>query len=193
MARFKDENKRVAIRNAVVSEVLHSGLANASVARIAKRANVSPGTIYLYYPNKSALLQMVFLEIKSEFHQAMMANVAPDAGHGENIRRMWFDLLSWLQQHPNDFLFSEFINSAQMLDDAGQADINSMAEDVSRLLQEAMKDGILAEAPLPAVKAVLIAPMLHLARQSAIMKKSIDQSTIDTTYALLWQAVRGQT
>ncbi|MEP0520888.1 MAG: TetR/AcrR family transcriptional regulator [Hyphomicrobiales bacterium] len=57
---MKDENKRVAIRNAVVSEVLQSGLANACVAPIAKRAGVSAGTIYLHHPNKEVLLQTVF-------------------------------------------------------------------------------------------------------------------------------------
>lgn len=192
MARFKDEKKRVAIRNAVVDEVLHSGLAGASVARIAKRASVSAGTIYLYFPNKEVLLQQIYLEIKAEFHRAMMSDVTASANHDENIRRMWFCLLSWLQQHPNDFLFSEFINAAQLLDSAGQAEINTMADDVSHLLQAAIDDGTLAKVPLPAIKAVLIAPMLHLARQAAIMKRDVDQSTLETTFSLVWEAVRGR-
>lgn len=191
MARLKDEKKRIAIRNAAVAEVLHSGLAGASVARIAKRASVSAGTIYLYFPNKEALLQQIYLEIKAEFHHAMMLEVSTSVSHGDNINRMWFCLLAWLQNHPNDFLFSEFINSSQLLDDVGQAEIRQMADEVSHLLQSAIDDGTLAKTPLPAIKAVLIAPMLHLMRQAAIMKTEIDPSTMETTFALIWEAVRG--
>lgn len=193
MARFKDEKKRVAIRNAVVAEVLHSGLAGASVARIAKRAGVSAGTIYLYFPNKEVLLQQIYLEIKAEFHRATMSEVAAAASYNENIKHMWFCLLRWLQKHPSDFLFSEFINAAQLLDSAGQAAINEMAEEVSQLLQAAIDDGALAKAPLPAIKAVLIAPMLHLARQAAIKKHDVDEATLETTFSLVWEAVRGRT
>lgn len=192
MARLKDEKKRIAIRDAVVAEVLHSGLAGASVARIAKRAAVSAGTIYLYFPNKEVLLQQTYLEIKTEFHHSMMAEVVASESRAENIRCMWFCLLRCLQDHPNEYLFSEFINSSQLLDDVGQVEILTMADEVSHLLQAAIDDGTLAKKPLPAIKAVLIAPMLYLARQAAIMKAEVAPSILETTFELVWGAVRGE-
>lgn len=137
----QNEKKRIAIRNVAVAEVLHSGLAGASVARIAKCASVSAGTIYLYFPNKEVLLQQIYLEIKAEFHHAMMLDVSTSASHGNNINRMWFCLLARLQCHPNDFLYSEFINPFQLLGDVGQAEIRQMADEVSHLLQSATDDG----------------------------------------------------
>ncbi|MEP0520887.1 MAG: hypothetical protein ABJO09_11560 [Hyphomicrobiales bacterium] len=48
--------------------------------------------------------------------------MSDELGHDESIRGMLADLLDWLQRYPEVFLFSEFINAAQSLDDAGQAD-----------------------------------------------------------------------
>lgn len=52
----KTELTRYEILNAALAEFLEAGIANATMERIAKRAGLAKGTLYLYFSSKDALL-----------------------------------------------------------------------------------------------------------------------------------------
>ena len=60
--RTKDEGKQDAIIKATIKLVNEIGFVSSSVAKIAKEANVSPATIYVYYQNKEDLLISTLLK-----------------------------------------------------------------------------------------------------------------------------------
>ncbi len=189
MVRAKDEEKRLAIRNAVIAEVIEGGLAGASVARIAKRAAVSAGTIYLYFPNKEALLQQVYLEIKTDFHAQMMTALSDSRPSDVNLRAMWFSMFSYLCAHPNDFLFSEYVGAAQVLDTDSQAEVTRMSAQISEVIGKAIQDGTLAPAPIDSILALLVSPVIYLVRKSIVMGKPVGRKTLTLTYDMIWKAI----
>ena len=63
--RLQDENKKEAIFNATVELVNEIGFAAASVAKIARRAQVSPATIYIYHKDKEDLLVSIYVAINT--------------------------------------------------------------------------------------------------------------------------------
>ena len=71
--RHKDDNKREAIRNAAIELITTIGFADTSMSKIAKAANVSPATIYVYFENKEDLLNQIYLMVKREISEAMLA------------------------------------------------------------------------------------------------------------------------
>ena len=62
--RYKDEQKQDAIIQATIQLVNEIGFAASSVSKIAKQANVSPATLYIYYTNKEDLLVSTYVSIK---------------------------------------------------------------------------------------------------------------------------------
>ena len=56
--RIKDLHKQEAIIEATVELVNEIGFVSSSVSKIAKKANVSPATLYIYYKNKEDILEM---------------------------------------------------------------------------------------------------------------------------------------
>ena len=70
--RIKDEHKQEAIIRATIKLVNKIGFVSSSVAKIAKEANVSPATIYIYYKNKDDLLVSTFLDIKQQMGAALL-------------------------------------------------------------------------------------------------------------------------
>ena len=61
--RLRDEKKKEAIFDATIALVNEIGFAEASTAKIAKAANVSPATIYIYYKDKQDLLTSIYIEV----------------------------------------------------------------------------------------------------------------------------------
>ena len=73
--RIKDINKQEAIISATVELVNEIGFVSSSVSKIAKKANVSPATIYIYYKNKEDLLISTYVEIKKKMSLAIFKNL----------------------------------------------------------------------------------------------------------------------
>ena len=64
--RHKDENKRLSIYNAAMEVVNTSGVEKASMSKIANAAGVSASTIYVYFENKSDMINKLYLMVKEE-------------------------------------------------------------------------------------------------------------------------------
>jgi AcrR family transcriptional regulator len=65
MARVRSPEKRSAILQAAMHEIAEGGL-GAPTAKIARRAGVAAGTLFLYFANKEELLNELYLEPKGE-------------------------------------------------------------------------------------------------------------------------------
>ncbi|MBL4906417.1 MAG: TetR/AcrR family transcriptional regulator [Sneathiella sp.] len=187
--REKDETKRRAIRDAAVLEVIEGGLTGASMGRIAKRAGVSPGTIYLYFPSKEELLQQIYLEIKTELHHQIMAGFNKSDTSTLNIKRIWFALFEYAREHPSDFVFSEYVAAAQLLDETRKPEVEAMAIEVATILNTAIEDGTLRRVPISALTAVLIAPALQLGRRAILTNEAITSDTLDNTFDMIWRGI----
>ncbi|MCZ8522715.1 helix-turn-helix domain containing protein [Paenibacillus mucilaginosus] len=58
--RHKDENKNEAIFKATIQLLNEIGFSDISMSKIAKRAHVSPSTIYVYFENKEDMLSKLY-------------------------------------------------------------------------------------------------------------------------------------
>lgn len=65
--RQKDETKAQDILRATLDEIQAVGLAGLSLEAVARRAGVATGTIYIYFKNKDALLDALYLHTKQKF------------------------------------------------------------------------------------------------------------------------------
>ena len=72
--RTKDDQKKEALFKATVKLVNEIGFASSSVSKIAKEANVSPSTIYVFFKNKDDLLVSTYVEIKRNMADALLAD-----------------------------------------------------------------------------------------------------------------------
>lgn len=189
MARQKDEKKRRAIRAAAIDDVLESGLAGTSMPKIAKRAGISQGTIYLYFLSKNEMLQEIFLEIKSGLHDRLMTSFSSDDTSAEKVRNIWFAMLGFMFEHPKEFAFHEYVSAARILDPSQQKAIDAMAEDTRRVLVAAIDDGTLVPAPISSLVAVLMSPAVHLAKQAVLTGTRPADAVVDATYDLIWTGI----
>lgn len=80
--------KRQALIDAAVDEFNENGLENASFNRIIERSGISKGTVYYYFENKDALLEMVLQDIGERALQALPEQPLPET-EGEFWPALW--------------------------------------------------------------------------------------------------------
>lgn len=77
MARPKSEDKKQALLEAATAAFAQSGIA-ASTALIARNAGVAEGTLFRYFATKDDLLNALYLHLKQDLCQTMLAiSIAP--------------------------------------------------------------------------------------------------------------------
>ncbi len=109
--RKKDDRKAKAISNATQKIVCEQGLDRASMANIAKEANISPATIYLYFKDKSDLLTTVFLTEKQAILKATTAALSPEQSFWDNFAAAYKAAFEYMWKHPISLRFTEILET----------------------------------------------------------------------------------
>lgn len=193
MARTKDDNKRQAIREATILQVVEGGLASASVARIAARAGLSQGTLYVYHRDKDTLLRDIYIDIKRELHTRLIGARDPAATSATNLKRIWFALLDHAIEQPHLFAFTESVVAARLFDERAMPELDAIRAELRAVVTTAIADGTLKSAPYDALVAVLVAPVIQLSRRVALGGHAPDRALSETTFDLVWDGVAAST
>src|ERR1700741_2978834 len=87
--RTKDENKELAIREKAIEMTVNEGFDGLSMQKLAKAANVSPATIYLYFKNREDLIQQIYNELSIKMQVATLQNFRPEMSFKEGMKVQW--------------------------------------------------------------------------------------------------------
>ena len=172
-----------------MAEVVEFGLSSASVNRIAKRANVSVGSVYRYHSTMPELLASVYLKIKTEMHDVMLGGLDSGSNVKDRIQVMWFAMLDHALTHHQDYLFTEIMSSSPNLPAAVRQAVDQMNKDLTNILQQGMDLGELRMASISATATLLTAPPLQLARRTALGSEPPSPAERKELYDMCWRAV----
>lgn len=110
--RVRDENKEAAIREKAMEMIVKGGFEALSMQKLAKAANISPATIYIYYKNKEDLLHQLFNKAQEKFAEYALAGFNPEASLEEGLMVQWRNRLKYISEFPVYYqFFEQFRNS----------------------------------------------------------------------------------
>ena len=162
--RARDPEKQQRIKEATVRLILREGIEGASVAKIAKEADVSPATIYIYYANKDEMLSEVFREYAHRSYRSLLDGVRPDMGGAELIDTLIRGYFAYSTENEEAFSFVEQCSRCPSL--AEQATETECCHEVFELLHDYQSRGAIRMCSDTNLAAVLFAPVRFLAMQS---------------------------
>jgi len=99
MARPLSPQKQAALLDAAVITLAENGL-SATTASIAKRADVAVGTLFTYFPTKEQLLNDVYLMLKADMAEVLVADYPKDADFRTQIMHVWRSYTEWSLRNP---------------------------------------------------------------------------------------------
>ncbi len=188
--RVKDEIKQDAIIEATVALVNEIGFAASSVSKIAKRANVSPATIYIYYDNKEDLLVSTYVKIKSCLADALMGDFDTNAPVRDTLLNAGNNLFNYITDHRELFYFTEqFANSP--FNNAGvKNQVEAAFSPMMDLLQMGIDQKIIKDVPFELLLAHLFYPIFNLANPRLNPSFEASPENIETALSMAWDAVK---
>ena len=136
--RTKDEQKEQRIKDAVVTLILEEGFAGTSISKIARKANVSPATVYIYYENKDAMMQQIYLEYADDLYHTVTRNIQITMTGAQIIEHMIRSYYQYVIENQEIYYFIEQFTGCpsmvgQCSDHKGLCQIYALTEKMKQL------------------------------------------------------------
>jgi AcrR family transcriptional regulator len=174
--------------------IFAKGLDQATMEEIAEEAELSKGTLYLYFKNKNELY-MAITERGSDMLNKRFSKIFNNNHTGlELIRLMGETYLDFVRNYPdyfNAFLYYESLKDAEALENSEMAKVceenrNEAMNYMTRCLQIGMQDGTIDDSYDPKELAILIwastrgITMVNHMKQSGHYFQMLDDMEIET-------------
>ncbi len=188
--RIKDEFKKEAIISATVKLVNEIGFVSSSVAKIAKEANVSPATIYIYYENKEDLLVSTYVDIKQNLSRAMLKDFDESRPIRDIFRRVWMNTFAYISTNPDYFQFAEQFSNSPYGGMVNKSDVEKYFEPMMRVIKRGIEEKIIKEVHFDILVTFLFFPVLTLSNRRLCESIELNQENIETAFTLAWDAIK---
>ena len=189
MARSRNPAYREALLTAATRVFAAQGL-GASTASIAREAGVSAGTLFVYFDTKSALVNDLYVALKSEMGRVASTGLQAEDSTREQLRGMWERWMLWATDDPGKRRALAHLTVAEELTDDSRSAVHEAYAGIGELLATITAAGPLRGAPLGFVSTLM----------SAIADATIDDlirdpdptgARSDLAFDAMWRALAG--
>ena len=188
--RTKDEIKQQALRKATVELVNETGFAASSVSKIAKKAGTSPATLYIYYKNKEDLLVSTYVEIKKNLGRTIQKDFNPDSPIRDIMKTVWFNMLQYIEEFPDDFHYSEQFANSPYQDLVDRAEVEKYFSPLIETIYRGIDQKIIKDVHFDILMVFIFMPILSLANKKICRNLDLDKNNIETAFNLAWDAIK---
>ena len=186
--RHKDDNKHQAICDAAIELITTNGFADTSISKIAKSANVSPATIYVYFENKEDLLNKVYLFVKEEMSEVLLRGVKQSLSVEEAFKAIWENFYQYAIENPVKFAFTEQFANSPLVESCRDESMNHF-QPLLALFEQGKEERIFKDISLEIFLAFTFAPLTGLIKEHFSGKIVLDKKTLATAFEIAWDAV----
>ncbi|MGD9212423.1 MAG: TetR/AcrR family transcriptional regulator [Desulfobacteraceae bacterium] len=188
--RTKDDQKRKALFEATVKIVNEIGFAASSVSKIAKEADVSPSTLYVFFKNKEDLLVSTYTEIKRDLSQAMLECFDNSLPIRDIMKNAWFGMFEYVTNNQHYYQFMEqFANSPY----SELVDTETLEKHFSPMIdvvQRGIEQKIIKNVDHNLLMAFLFQPLTRLANPRLCHNWKLTSKDLEIAFGMAWDAIK---
>jgi len=107
-----NEKKRIHILETAMILFNQNGFDATPTSKIAKKAKISVGTLFNYFPTKAELIQTIYVEVKIHSRRIFLQNLKENSSEHDNLLSMWRTVINWGVENPEEFKYLEMFSSS---------------------------------------------------------------------------------
>lgn len=193
--RTRDINKESTIREKAIEMIVNHGFDGLSMHKLAKAAEVSVATIYIYYKDREDLIQKLYTAETKKMAEATLVNFDPDCHFDEGLKIQWLNRMKYCLENPYSMQFTEQLRNSPLVDRSVMD--RRFLDAMSKFVHNAIDRGELLPLPVEIYWSVAFAPLyqlvkFHISRSSMPGRPSfiLDEKQINLTLGLVLKALK---
>jgi AcrR family transcriptional regulator len=190
---MKKLDKRSEIIQAALDLIVERGFHGASMAMVAKKAEVGAGTIYHYFESKEALINELYQELEKKVIATLWEGYPISKPIRERFIHLGTALLKYFIAHPLYFRYMEQYHNSPYGVSLRRDKILSKTEDhdiFKNLFEEGIAQQIIKNLPLIMLFALAFGPLVALARDHTLGFTILDGTLIAQTVEACWDGIK---
>ena len=187
-------DKRSLVLEASIDLFADEGFWNTPTTRIAKHAGVGTGTLFNYFGSKEGLIDEVYMQLKKEWGEHILAGWPENGTVREHLEHMWFRYLDWGINYPDRYALKQQLRLSELVSEDTQAQEEEQLAFIISLYNKAVKDRVLIDTPIEyfgllmqaQVEAAIAYAQLRELQDLALLKH------IGLSFEIYWNSVKVQ-
>ena len=188
--RTKDDQKKEALFRATVKLVNEIGFASSSVSKIAKEANVSPSTIYVFFKNKEHLLVSTYVEIKHNLSAALLDGFDDKLPIRDIIKGVWFKIFKYISNNLEDYDYLEQFANSPYSSLVDQETIEKEFIPIAKVFEKGIEQKIIKNVDTNFLVAFIFSPISRLANPRLCHGLEMDEEGLEVAFTMAWDAIK---
>ncbi|MDH3322493.1 MAG: TetR/AcrR family transcriptional regulator [Flavobacteriaceae bacterium] len=188
--RVKSPEKRAALLEATLHLVNNNGFHNAPMSKIAKMADVSPATIYIYFENKQDLINQLYIEVKKSLSSYAFNNYSEDLSVEKGFELIWYNIANFKLNQIEAAQFLSQCDNTPLIDDASREEGIKHLQPLVTLWERGQKEGIIKPISPYILYAFTIYPLSFLIINQQLKFCKLDTDKLNDAYNAAWDSIK---
>jgi len=187
--RLKDDSKVARIYIAAMMVINREGFEGSSMAKIAKEADVSAATIYLYFENKEDMLNKLYIYLKGRMgHSYFNKEMDLSASKG-TFRTIWLNHYQYILDNIDEYNFLENFSNCPLIERIDKENTLDYCPTFELLFQNSKSSGLLQSIHNDIIYSLLFSPISYMVKKSKSNGVVISPNDLIQIFEASWRAV----
>jgi len=186
----KSIDKRNALIKATIELVNNNGFHATPMSKIAKMANVSPATIYLYFENKQDLVNQTYIEVKAKYTKYAFATYNENMSVEKGFELIWKRIVDFKLKECENAFFLTQCNNTPIIDAPSRKEGIKHLQPLLDLWARGKKEGIIKPFSDYILYAFSINPLSFLMMATKRDEFQLHQAHIEEAFQAAWNSIK---
>jgi len=188
--RYKDDNKSETIFHAAIQLINESGFAQTSMSKIAKKANLSPSTIYVYFENKEDMLNKLYVTVKKEMSERLLRNIDESTPVKSGLESILRSLVTLTQNNRDYFLFIEQFENSPLIHKISREEGMDLFKPMFDLFERGKQQKILKQVDTNLLAIHSYSPMMQYVKEHLNGYAELNEAAVERIIEMSWDAIK---
>ncbi|MDX6745957.1 TetR/AcrR family transcriptional regulator [Polaribacter sp. PL03] len=186
----KSIDKRNALIKATIELVNNNGFHATPMSKIAKMANVSPATIYLYFENKQDLVNKTYIDVKAKYTDYAFETYDATMSVEDGFELIWKRIANFKLKECENAMFLAQCDNTPMIDEPSRQEGIKHLQPLLDLWFRGIEEGIIKPMSDYLLYAYSINPLSFLMMSEKRGTFKLDKTHIEEAYQSAWNSIK---
>jgi len=188
---MKDLNKIDLIYKSGLELITREGIVGLTMSKLAKRAGIATGTLYIYFKSKEEMLNSLYEKLNRESSERFMRGYSLDEPWFTGFRKIWFNYMKHRIEHSEESVFLEQYYRSPFITVDQKQMAESMKTPVHRMIRRGKDGGFVRD---DVDDEMLFLAMLGFIRELADEHVTgiydLSEERIEKAFKLSWESIK---
>ncbi|MFD1163978.1 TetR/AcrR family transcriptional regulator [Hwangdonia seohaensis] len=186
----KSIDKRNALVQATIELVNNNGFHDTAMSKIAKMANVSPATIYLYFENKQDLVNQTYLEVKTKYTDFVFKTYNENNSVKAGFELIWKRIAEFNINESEYSFFLNQCNNTPIIDEPSRKEGIRHLQPLLDLWERGKKEGVIKPISDYILYAYSINPLSFLMTAQKQDEFQLTKAHVEEAFLTAWDSIK---